>query len=750
MEGCSQIIKRFDQKNKSTQILKQLSIISPDAVMSKKYTSIAPLASNFSFGRSRLNEIDQEWRLLRNLNFDEFASTEPIQEFWLKLSKLNLGDQSSFCSNLCSFIFLFYPCHTQVPNTTETLVVSIAGRLKYFYKNWQEITSDKRVLEWINGYKLPFKRRPVGISNSTYSSDQSDILESIQTLLKQGVVRKVNKVKGQFLSPYFCVSKLNKKPRFILNLKKLNQHLELLHFKMEDYRTAMKLLYPNCFMCTVDLTDAYYTIPIYNKHRRYLRFSYKKCYYEFTCLPFGLATGPYIFTKLMKPVLAEIRRRGIVCCIYLDDFLVVGADALTSREHTQEIISILESLGFIINYKKSNLIPSYICKYLGFKFSSVDMTISLTVEKKVRILKAIRLILLKKICSIRSFSILIGLLVSACPATKYGWLYTKRLERTKTKSLFLNRQDYESKMSINETDIQDLLWWIDTIPDARNNIRDDSFNIKIFTDASRTGWGCFCNGRTANGLWSREELEYHINYLELLAAFYSLKTFAKHLRSEQILLRIDNTTAVSYINRMGSIKYPLLSQLARRIWQWCEERDLWLQAVYISSEENVQADEQSRKLPSDTEYELDWEVFNQITSLFGQPSIDLFASQVNAKCDKYLSWRQDPNSFGIDAFSFNWKEFFSFYAFPPFCLILRTLKKIIVDRALGIVVVPYWETQPWFPLFMSLLLCPPMILPNNSLLFPSRSPSTTNITMMAGVLSGNLFYEKGTQNKPLT
>jgi hypothetical protein len=43
-----------------------------------------------------------------------------------------------------------------------------------------------------------------------------------------------------------------------------------------------------------------------------------------------------------------------------------------------------------------------------------------------------------------------------------------------------------------------------------------------------------------------------------------------------------------------------------------------------------------------------------------------------------------------------------FYAFPPFCVILRTLKKIIHDKAQGTLVVPYWPSQPWFPLLEKL------------------------------------------------
>ncbi|CAG4957938.1 unnamed protein product [Colias eurytheme] len=101
----------------------------------------------------------------------------------------------------------------------------------------------------------------------------------------------------------------------------------------------------------------------------------------------------------------------------------------------------------------------------------------------------------------------------------------------------------------------------------------------------RSGWGAVCNNMRANGHWKESELKYHINYLELKAAFFGLKCFAYNVTNCAILMRIDNTTAISYINRMGGIQFPHLNELTRSIWQWCEERDLWLFASYINSKE---------------------------------------------------------------------------------------------------------------------------------------------------------------------
>lgn len=42
-------------------------------------------------------------------------------------------------------------------------------------------------------------------------------------------------------------------------------------------------------------------------------------------------------------------------------------------------------------------------------------------------------------------------------------------------------------------------------------------------------------------------------YLELLAAWFGLKCFAKELRDCDVLLRIDNTMAIAYIIKKGGV-----------------------------------------------------------------------------------------------------------------------------------------------------------------------------------------------------
>lgn len=506
---------------------------------------------------------------------------------------------------------------------------------------------------------------------------------------------------------------------------------------MEDYRTVLKLLEKNYYMCTIDLKDAYYTIPIFEHHKRFLSFWYMGVVYQYKVLPFGLSSAPYTFTKLCKPIVSYLRKEGIYCIVYLDDYLILNPDYKTCKSQTKLATNLLESLGFLVNYEKSNLKPRRECTYLGFTFNSSLMIISLPLEKRQKVFLLIKELLNTRKCSIRFLARVIGILVSSCPAIKYGWLYTRALERFKTKCLVSKKYNYNAFIEIPPELNSDLLWWKKSVFTCSNQIRKDVFDLEIFSDASRSGWGISCDNQTSHGWWLPEDQPQHINFLELKSAFLGLKIFASNLRSRNILLRIDNTTAIAYVNKMGSVRYPILDNLAKDLWQWCEERDIWLKASYISSSQNSIADAESRIAPTEAEFELDCKIYKQVIQKFGMPEIDLFASYSNNKCPRYISYQPDPGCQAVDAFTINWQDLF-FYAFPPFCLILRTLKKIKTDKAEGIVVVPSWSSQPFYPLWKDLLVGKALTFSpeNNPIFSPFRHLKPPALSLEVGLLSG--------------
>jgi len=182
------------------------------------------------------------------------------------------------------------------------------------------------------------------------------------------------------------------------------------------------------------------------------------------------------------------------------------------------------------------------------------------------------------------------------------------------------------------------------------------------------------------------------------------------LTGAHIQLQLDNTTAVAHIDNMGGSNSLKLTCLALKMWDWSIMRDNWISAVHLAGKLNVRADAQSRNFSDKHEWTLNSNVFTDILSQYPDLNIDLFATRLNHKLPTYCSWKPDPVCSFIDAFSVNWGAY-HFYAFPPFSLIPRCLQNISQDQANGILVVPLWPTQSWFPIVLQLLYNQPWILP---------------------------------------
>ena len=78
------------------------------------------------------------------------------------------------------------------------------------------------------------------------------------------------------------------------------------------------------YMCTLDLKDAYFCVPLKKESRKYVRFLWEGTLYDFLCLCFGLGPVPLIFTKIMKVPISLLRGLEICVIIYLNDILLTS------------------------------------------------------------------------------------------------------------------------------------------------------------------------------------------------------------------------------------------------------------------------------------------------------------------------------------------------------------------------------------------------------------------------------------------
>lgn len=117
------------------------------------------------------------------------------------------------------------------------------------------------ILQTIAGYRLPFIQHPPSQENEPschLSTLEKQICsQEITRLLKRGAIEIVEDCENQFLSSFFVIRKSSGGWRFILNLKKLNRFIFAPHFKLEDWKTVIRLLSPNDYLASIDSEDAY-------------------------------------------------------------------------------------------------------------------------------------------------------------------------------------------------------------------------------------------------------------------------------------------------------------------------------------------------------------------------------------------------------------------------------------------------------------------------------------------------------------
>ena len=190
-------------------------------------------------------------------------------------------------------------------------------------------------------------------------------------------------------------------------------------------------------------------------------------------------------------------------------------------------------------------------------------------------------------------------------------------------------------------------------------------DMTITTDTSKEGWGAVHQSFQTNGRWSQKESLQHINYLELKVSFLALKTCLNGKSDVTVSLKVDNTTAIAYINNKGGTRSPQLMTLAIEMWDWCQERDILVIASHIPGRDNVSADRESREFTDMSEWKLDPII---IQPFLLNCQTNLFASRLTSQLADYISWRPHPGAINTEALTINWATLRG-YAFPPFNMI---------------------------------------------------------------------------------
>ena len=360
-------------------------------------------------------------------------------------------------------------------------------------------------------------------------------------------------------------------------------------FSYKSVDDVCNLIYPGCYMASVDISSAYRSVSIHPSQWKYqgvrwimsgseeLLFDVRIC--------FGVRTAPFLFTQISNFITRCMARRGYYHVInYLDDFLIVGDSYSSCQQAQVTLISILISLGFEIAWKKCSS-PSTLTQYLGIDFDSIAMQISLPQHKLDKLHSELAFFDCRQRATKRQLQRLCGVLAHCSKVVRGGCTFSRRII-----DLLSALPEGNPRITLSSEFHLDLLWWQEFAKTFNGVTCLIHYNFgqgpTIHTDSSFSGYGVVSDSRWLAGYfnssdlpvghnslnplhahWINFELDVmNINVLELFPVLLAVQAWGHNWSNQHIVCYSDNTQVVSCVNRGTSTNVHCMSMLREIFW----------------------------------------------------------------------------------------------------------------------------------------------------------------------------------------
>ena len=415
-------------------------------------------------------------------------------------------------------------------------------------------------------------------------------------------------------------------------------------------------------------------------------------------MPFGISTGPYIFIKVLRPLIRYWRLQAIRIVVYLDDGLGVCPTFPDCYSQSMAVKSDLSQAGFVANSVKSIWVPVQSLRWLGYQWDLKLNLLSIPVEKIYRLLASIDIVLLQSRLPARQLASVTGSIIS-------NMLVFGNVCKLMTKSLHRaldRRHGWDSCVELDPCARKELEFWKNNVSNLNsrsflNTVRKPS--RIVYSDASATGCAAFIaidDTPVSHINWDSLQMSQSSTWRELHCVSFALKSFAHLLSGCDVKWFTDNQ-AVPSIVHSGSMKEHL-HILALDIFQTAKDNKVDIEVEWIPRTQNERADYLSKIVDYD-----DWTVkdcyFHAVTSVWGPCSVDCFASYKNRKVPRFYSKYFNPDSLGVDSLAFSWVGE-TCWLVPPISLVKKVVLHVCLCHCRGILVVPYWPSAHYWPLLV--------------------------------------------------
>ena len=243
--------------------------------------------------------------------------------------------------------------------------LKVPGRILGRHEVYSRVGASQYIVDTVrDGYKLVFDTLPLpSFTNNNKSAILNRVFmwEELIRLEALGCISRVQK-QPKVVLPLSVV--YSKKPRLVVDASRgLNPYCTKRGIVLEDLGHIQHTVKQGDFMMVNDLDSGYWHVPIAQEHKTYLgvHFEHEDCsktFWVWNVLCLGLRDAAHIFTKVLNPLMGDLRKRGMRGLLYIDDKLTVGVDGQNCLFWFNQVRDLLEEAGWVFKPSKSSGFPS--------------------------------------------------------------------------------------------------------------------------------------------------------------------------------------------------------------------------------------------------------------------------------------------------------------------------------------------------------------------------------------------------------
>ena len=421
------------------------------------------------------------------------------------------------------------------------------------------------------------------------------------------------------------------KLRLCQDLRWINGHLPNVKFKMESLHKELgDVVQQGDELLTTDIAKAYYCLAMHPDAQPWLGWKWRGQYYMPSCLVFGLAPAPRIFTKIMRPMMVFFRSLGVRVLGMIDDYLWADRPGRIIRVRSA-VKTVLPQLGWSFN-EKCEWTPAHEALMLGMLVNTKAFVVRAP-DKKVRATEADVALLLRKMSGdckwpvhLKEMQRLTGRLMSMMLAYEAVRVFTRALYRCIAVALEGNEirkmqgmaPSYHLQLTVDAR--EELEFWMSRLRSHNGlaiNCREHNVQVLLWSDASDMGWGGEAAGvevkvtaagvagaipepetrisEMAHGMLPREEIKHSSTRRELVALLLVARSprILAQIQGRTVLVLMDSKPAIANLVKGGG---PV-EQLCSAVKEWarfCEMNNIKVVYDWVERAQNWRADRASK------------------------------------------------------------------------------------------------------------------------------------------------------------